>query len=77
MNKMAFFITKKRRAKHIQLLLDKERLEQRIKEVNNKNNFFRKENAELRNKLKIAGQLLEERDSKLKILNSAILKEKK
>lgn len=62
---MKFFLTKNRKNKYIQLKIDNDKLQQRIKEVNNKNNFFRDENSDLKNKLKIAEQLLEEKDSKI------------
>jgi hypothetical protein len=62
---MKLFLTKNRKNKYMQLKIDNDKLQQRIKEVNNKNNFFRNENSELKNKLKIAEQLLEEKDYKI------------
>ena len=62
---MKLFLTKNRKNKYIQLKIDNDKLQQRIKDVNNKNNFFRDENSDLKNKLKIAKQLLEEKDNKI------------
>lgn len=62
---MKLFLTKNRKNKYMQLKIDNDKLQQRIKEVNNKNNFYRSENSELKNKLKIAEQLLEEKDYKI------------
>ena len=62
---MKLFLTKNRKNKYTQLKKERDELKQKLKEINNKNSFFRNENSDLHKRLEIAEQMIEERDNKI------------